>query len=216
MEFCEKWISKLDTDPDLAMHVVWSDESIFKLNGTVNRHNSVYWASENPNLRYEAEMNAPGVCVWAGIWYGGIIGPFFFDGTVTAVSYLNMLENQAFPQIMGLHEYHQLWFQQDGAPAHYAGIVRTWLQEHFPGHVMGRRGDIDWPPRSCDLTPPDFFLWGYIKEKVYSEKQLSLNQLRASIQEHFQNIPPDMCAAVCESVHGRLLKCVELAGAQVI
>ena len=24
--------------------------------------------------------------------------------------------------------------------------------------------DVEWPPHSPNLTPPDFFLWGYLKE----------------------------------------------------
>ena len=33
---------------------------------------------------------------------------------------------------------------------------------------MGRRGSHEWPARSPDLTPCDFFLWGWLKEQVYS------------------------------------------------
>lgn len=50
-----------------------------------------------------------------------------------------------------------LFFQQDGAPPHYAMPVRNWLNERFPGKWIGRRGAIEWPPRSPDLTPLDFF-----------------------------------------------------------
>ena len=37
---------------------------------------------------------------------------------------------------------------------------------------IGRTGPKDlalhsWPPRSPDMTPCDFFLWGYVKERVY-------------------------------------------------
>jgi len=42
----------------------------------------------------------------------------------------------------------------------------------LPQRWIGRTGPKDlalhsWPPRSPDLTPCDFFLWGYIKERVY-------------------------------------------------
>ena len=37
---------------------------------------------------------------------------------------------------------------------------------------IGRTGPKDlalhsWPPRTPDMTPCDFFLWGYVKERVY-------------------------------------------------
>ena len=55
-------------------------------------------------------------------------------------------------------------FQQDGAPSHFSK-VRTWLNEKFNGR---RGGSISWAPRSPDSTLLDFFfLWRYIKTKVY-------------------------------------------------
>jgi len=61
-----------------------------------------------------------------------------------------------------------LWFQQDGATAHMAVISITALRPLFPQWVISCFGDVPWPPRLLDLTAPDFFLWGYLKSKVYS------------------------------------------------
>jgi hypothetical protein len=61
----------------------------------------------------------------------------------------------------------RIWYQQDGAPPHYAVIVRRYLDEVFPNRWVGRRGQTEWPTRSPDLTPLDFYLWGYLKSKVY-------------------------------------------------
>jgi hypothetical protein len=61
-----------------------------KLNGRVNEHNCVYWSSENPRFVIE-ELHVPGVTVWAGICSKGVIGPYFFDETVTAERYLGTL-----------------------------------------------------------------------------------------------------------------------------
>jgi hypothetical protein len=40
----------------------------------------------------------------------------------------------------------------------------------FPGHLISLRGDMGWPARSPDLSPCDFFLWGYPKEKVFKHR----------------------------------------------
>ena len=40
--------------------------------------------------------------------------------------------------------------------------VTTFLDETFPGRWVGRGGPTAWPPRSLDLTPLDFFAWGFI------------------------------------------------------
>ncbi|KAE9536207.1 hypothetical protein AGLY_007430 [Aphis glycines] len=51
--------------------------------------------------------------------------------------------------------------------AHYTIPVREYLDREYPGKWIGRRGPIEWPPRSPDLTPIDFFLWGHLKTVVY-------------------------------------------------
>ena len=58
-------------------------------------------------------------------------------------------------------------FQQEGAPPHWATVVRDYLDDTFDGNWCGRNGPIMWPPNSPDLTPPDFFLWGFVKNDVY-------------------------------------------------
>jgi hypothetical protein len=50
---------------------------------------------------------------------------------------------------------HQMTLQQDGTPAHLSVQVRKFLNKNFPGWI-GRRGIVDWPPRSPDLTHCDF------------------------------------------------------------
>ena len=59
---------------------------------------------------------------------------------------------------------------QDGAPPHFSCFVTDVLNERFPDAWIGRGGPIPWLSRSPDLSPLDFFLWGYIKNIVYGEK----------------------------------------------
>ncbi|GFX38244.1 uncharacterized protein TNCV_3838401 [Trichonephila clavipes] len=68
-----------------------------------------------------------------------------------------------------IHDIQRLWFQHEGAPAHFCGPVRDWLDIAFPGRWIGRQGPVLWPPRSPDLTPLDFFLWGHLEELVYRQ-----------------------------------------------
>lgn len=76
-QFCEIFLAQLHDEPLLTEKIIWTDESTFKLNGIVNRHNCVYWADKNPKILMEQHLNEPGVCVWAGISCSGVIGPFF-------------------------------------------------------------------------------------------------------------------------------------------
>jgi len=60
-------------------------------------------------------------------------------------------------------------FQQDGAPPHWGSHVRRFLDVNFPNRWIGRDGPTPRPPRSPGITPLDFFLWGYVKDKVFSK-----------------------------------------------
>ena len=62
-----------------------------------------------------------------------------------------------------------VYFQKDGATCHTSGETIGLLLKNFPGQVISRNGDYNWPSRSYDLTPPDFFVWGYVNDKVYTD-----------------------------------------------
>ena len=208
LQFCEEFLAKLHEEDTMLDNIWWSDEACFKLNGTINRHNCVYWAANNPRVTVEKEVNLPGVTVWAAISPFGIIGPFFFEGSVTAEIYLDMLQTFFWPRVQD----QDCYFQHDGAPPHYGRYVRQWLDENFPRKWIGRRGPIEWPARSPDLTPPDFFLWGLMKDLVYREKPRTIQELKAQITAKFEEIDIELCRRVCRSVPARLQLCIDHEG----
>jgi hypothetical protein len=209
-EFADIFLNLVDNDPSLLDRIFWTDESTFKLNGHVNRHNCVYYATENPHIVISQEMNAPGVIVWAGIWSGGIIGPFFFHDTVTAESYLEKLNDKIVPAIENRMNLEEIFDMHDGAPPHYAQSVRKFLHETFPDRWIGLRGRIDWPARSSDLTLTDFFLWAVIKDRVYATKPQKIQALKDAITTEMQRLPEDLCRRACQSVSERLQLCKDL------
>ena len=85
----------------------------------------------------------------------------------------------------------------------------------FPGRWIGRRGPVEWPPRSPDLTPLDFWLWGYLKDKVYRHRIHNIPELREAITEEFRKIPLDMCKKACDNVKLRLEACIAMEGRMV-
>ena len=107
-----------------------------------------------------------------------------------------------------LDEY-ELFYQHDGAPPHYAINVRNWLNHRFPLHWIGRRGTIEWPPRSPDLTAIDFILWGHLKSVVYKTQPTSLNDLRERIIYECRRIPPETFRKVQQEFENRLYHCME-------
>jgi len=62
------------------------------------------------------------------------------------------------------------------------------LDATFPNRWIGRDSLTPWPPRSSDITPLDFFLWGYVKDKVLSTPVPDITNLKARITDAFATI----------------------------
>ncbi|GFW43566.1 putative transposable element [Trichonephila clavipes] len=86
----------------------------------------------------------------------------------------------------------ELWFQQDGATCHTARATIDLLKDTFGDRLISRFGPVNWPPRSCDLTPLDYFLWGYVKSLVYADKPQTLDHLEDNILRVIADIRPQM------------------------
>lgn len=223
LEFCETIMNICNNDRIFSSRIIFSDESTFCMNGVINRQNYRYWSSTNPGWTTTAHTQYPAsVNCWAGIKGDRIIGPYFFEGTLTGQRYLEFLRNELIPDLCEMFPNPNnpqvpdpsIWFQQDGAPPHFSREVREYLNEIFPGRWIGRRGQFEFPPRSPDLTPMDFFLWGYLKHRVYVNKPTSIDDLKNRIEYEIQRIPAEMIRNVVEEFESRLGYCQEVNGAQ--
>ena len=216
LQFCEIFVNQCEATPNLLDKIVWSDEAQFKLSGCVNRHNCTYWSSsDNPHWTVEHQLNQPGITAWAGVSSGGIVGPFFFQETVTGPNDLDTLRTDAVPALKHRNDFDELYFQQDGAPAHVARNVRNYLDEVFSNKWIGRRGSIEWPAHSPDLTPMDFAVWGIIKQSVYQRNPRNIVDLTQFIRDAFADLnrKTQLCQNICLSVYSRCKECIE-AGLQ--
>ncbi|GFW17160.1 uncharacterized protein TNCV_2762831 [Trichonephila clavipes] len=102
------------------------------------------------------------------------------------------------------HDVQELWFQQDGATCHTARATIDLLKDTFGDRLISRFGPVNWPPRSCDLTPLDYFLWGYVKSLVYADKPQTLDHLEDNIRRVISDIRPQMSEKVIENWTSRL------------
>ena len=59
------------------------------------------------------------------------------------------------------------------------------------------------PPRSPDLSACDFFLWGYLKSKVYVRKPRTVDNLKVSIREEIATVPQEMLVNVMQNFEER-------------
>ncbi|GFX31009.1 putative DD41D transposase [Trichonephila clavipes] len=102
------------------------------------------------------------------------------------------------------HDVQELWFQQDGATCHTARATIDLLKDTIGDRLISRFGPVNWPPRSCDLTPLDYFLWGYVKSLVYADKPQTLDHLEDNIRRVIADIRPQMLEKVIENWTSRL------------
>ena len=127
--------------------------------------------------------------------------------------YLNALEDTLVTRLNVIDRDQDMIFMQDGAPPHYATAVRHFLNDALPGQWLGRRGPLEWPARSCDITPCDFFLWGWAKEQVYSRSPSTLEELEHAIRDVLTNIPAEFLKkSVMNEIPNRLRKLTDRNG----
>ncbi|GFT81943.1 putative transposable element [Trichonephila clavipes] len=194
---------------DFHKRILFSDEEHFWLNGYVNKQNCRIWSEANPQVYVETPLHPEKLTVWCALWAGGIIGPYFFKNdeghnvTVNGDRYRAMIINFFIPELNN-HGVQELWFQQDGATCHTARATIDLLKDTFGNRLISRFGPVNWPPRSCDLTPLDYFMWGYVKSLVYADKPQTLDHLEDNIRRVIADIRPQMLEKVIENWTSRL------------
>ena len=208
--FCEQMIDMMEDETVILM----SDEAHFHLDGFVNKQNFRYWSDENPQQLHERPLHSAKVTVWCAVSNKCVIGPYFFEEggltvTVNHERYLRMLESFFIPELRRKRlPITRIWFQQDGATAHTAHAVMDYLKLKFRGRVISRFGDIAWPARSPDLSVCDYFLWGYLKSKVYVNRPGTLDALKVAITQEIASIRTVLLEKVFNNFTSRLEECM--------
>lgn len=216
LEFCNWAQARIREVPDFFRYVMFSDEATFHGDGQLNRHNSHYWSVQNPHwVRHLDHQHRWSLVVWCGIVNGYLIGPYFFDGNVNGAAYLHFLQNEL-PRLLedvDLETRRRLWLQHDGAPCHRSLIVRGFLNQRYPRRWIGIGSNVtEWPPRSPDLTSPDFFLWGYLKNVVYAQQPTTRQDMMQRITQACRALPRYVLLSTVENFQRRIQHCIHLNG----
>lgn len=218
--FCHWVLRKLAETPNFAAQVLFSDEAGFSRDGIFNFHNSHVWADENPHAVVELHhQNRFSLNVWLAIFGDCLIGPVFLPNRLTGQVYLDFLRNElpVLLEDVPLFNRLNLWFMHDGAPAHFSIVVRNFLNQEYNERWIGRGGPTAWPPRSPDLTPLDFYVWGHLKQLVYARSVNNLEELRQRIVNCCEEIrrTPGIFERVRRSFIRRCESCLEMNGGHV-
>ncbi|KAJ3663138.1 hypothetical protein Zmor_007447 [Zophobas morio] len=207
INYCQWFNNNLNDDALLDL-TFFTDEAWFHLSGYVNSQNYRTWATENPHIFVETSLHPIKVGVWVAISRRRIIGPIFFHDTVNADRYRT---NILLPFFEQLHddECQYGYFQQDGATAHTAGSTLRFLQEVYDDRIISQGL---WPPRSPDLTAPDFFLCGHLKNNVFKNRLHTIDELQQAITHEIENITPYTLQRVFDNMKRRVNMCIANEG----
>ncbi|XP_008189644.1 uncharacterized protein LOC100569743 [Acyrthosiphon pisum] len=123
-----------------------------------------------------------------------------------------MINNFLVGELTKFPQNDNFWFQQDGPTSHTARVSINAIQQIFGNRIISKNGDIHWPPRSPDSSICDFFLWGYLKSKVYARKPRNIDELKNKIKEEIASIPLEVIHRVVENIRNRLEECLKRDG----
>ena len=170
-------------------------------------------------MSYRGRYTKKKCIAWVAISKHGIIGPLWFADkneqpqTVNRDHYVAVLRKfwASLGRRRGMDR-DQQWFQQDGATPHNSNVSLAWLRERFDDKLISRRCDVEWAAHSPDLNPPDFYLWGYLKDNVYENNPQTIGELKAAITGKIKQIPKEECVRVIDNFARRLQVCLQRRG----
>ena len=166
-------VERFGNNPRMIEPGVFQDESNFPLQIPTNRQNNrVYFRGKKAdvpieNLCHESNSQCIKVMVSAALTWHGVTKPFFVNAKgvkVDGPTYLQHLKKKLFPAIRKIYPREDWIFIQDGAPSHTSNLVQNYLNENLNRRHVKKE---DWPPKSPDTNPLDFYFWSRVKRKVY-------------------------------------------------
>ena len=220
VERAELLLARYPDGASLRRARMWfSDESVFTINRKVNKQNDRVY-SRRPDdrrrdvspARTEVVSRAHGgrIMVGACVSQVGKTELVFIDSSVRLdqYKYREMLEENYFPDIRA--RCGDNWtFQQDGATCHTARSVRDYLDHACPRYL---KPEV-WPPKSPDLNPMDFFVWGELERLVYRGVKIrDLDHLKERLQLCWAQISQRQVAKAIAAVPKRLEACITSRG----
>ena len=160
-----------------------------------------------PNAIHEEPLHSEKISVCCGMCRRRIIGPSFFDAAITTAAYVEIFN--AFINQLDDEELSIGYFQQDGATFHTSHSSVPEIESFFGDRVISKGLR---PPRSPDLTQRDYFLWGYLKGRVYQNKPRTIDAFKANITEEIQAVTADVPARIFQNMARRVQSCLDPNG----
>ncbi len=116
-----------------------------------------YLGTENPREVQQHESHGEKLRVWCAIHSQSVLDSYYFDNETVRKEYFCALLD-SFVRAEAENYPDNALFQTNGAPPHISHAARSLLAHIFGQNWIGKYCSMNWPARSPDLTPLDFFL----------------------------------------------------------
>ena len=187
--------------------VIFTDEKKFNLVGN-DSHISA-WSLRHQ--RYEVSVIQPSqasLMVWGAISSLGTLHLLCTDPSITAATYVDMLENDFFNAMDYDLPADMIWMH-DNAPAHRAAHTKEYFE---------RKGMevLQWPARSPDLNPIEN-VWGILSQRVYAHGKTFNNTtyLWEAVSAEWRQIKQETIKNLYNSMPKRMVDALQANGKRI-
>lgn len=205
MKWCKE---RLNWSVERWSRVIFSDESNFEV---INRKNRIIvkrFACEKFHERFvqpRVQGGGGSAGIWGNISHKGTGCANLYEGRINQHRYIETLENHLIPLATLFYDQSKdYYFQQDGATAHTAKSVQTWMKEN---NVMVLQN----PPKSPDLNPIEN-VWAWMDRQLIREQINNVKELKALLEKIWLQVPTSMCMKLIESMPRRVQACYKAKG----
>ncbi|XP_015787059.1 uncharacterized protein LOC107364242 isoform X1 [Tetranychus urticae] len=194
-------------------HVWFTGKVQFCLSGYTYRDTYRFWGTSSPEKVIVNPLDDSVISVYAAICGKTLLGPYFIPNNIDALEYSNFLENEILIDIHELEmDTYEYAFMLDVPDDLKGQEIYYTLTGRFGDRILAEKCQQitdygnDWPNFSPDLNPVDFFLWGYIKDKIDEARPENIDALKNVIVEKFEEIrsKPDILSKNLEILLKRL------------
>lgn len=231
----EKCLAMIDRfkEQDKWKQVWFSDEANFCLHPKINLQNErIYRAVElktdinNDDLLVEVEKQQPSIMCYGAISWYGKTELRFIEGyaaeqedlprykkkrkTINQHVYKNEMCHLMFKDINKIMDGKEWTWQQDGAKAHTARDMISWLKDNTPDFIQ----PSEWPSKSPDLNVMDFAIWGILLHKLQLQRRevTDIESLKGVLTEAWNSISIEITQKTIGSWLERLRTCSLVGG----
>ena len=213
LERCKKVLNSLKSNPSTVK--IYSDKKIFTVDQVYNRRNDRWLAESKEEVKGVFRTKHPQQIMVLGVVAsdGRKMPPYMFKPKekIDQHVYYKVLRYTILPWLKANYPAGNYVWTQDGAPAHTSDKAQK-----FCSLNMANFWDKTfWPPSSPDLNVLDFAVWGYLERLTNKTPHKNVDDLKASIMKHWDEMSADFLVRSCASFRRRVEAVIAVEGGHI-